>query len=571
MKRKLALILISLVTLALLAGPALAQTDEVVTAVLDRNTLSTDELVLLTVTVNGTNARPQLPVLNGFNIVGSSQSTQISIINGDFATQGVYQFQLQPTQTGILTIDPIMVDANGQTFATQPLQVQVTQGQGGAPSAGSAPAGDPAPAPTTLNGQDVFVEGVVDNAAPYQGQQVTYTFRLYQAVNLSGQPSYQPADFNGLWNDVEPTQTSYEVEAAGRQYLVTEVNHILFPTVAGEVIINPTTLIIPGGLWEDDQTLQTQPVVLDVQPLPAGAPLSFKGAVGKFGLSSTVDKQDTKVGEPITLQLEINGEGNVGSLGDPAWTDDANWRAYDNDSGTFTELVNGRLRGTKSYERLMVPTVGGQLTLPAVEYSYFDPETATYETLTTEPVLVNVTGTAVSYTPEQPGTEPVADTSLRPLKAVTSVADTGEPLAQRPFYWLLWLLPLGLVVGQFAHQKRQAYLVATADQRRSSLAARKAEKALAQARKSADPYADVYRILTGYLEEKLNLSIKGLTRDGRMALLQERGVSERTIANVEICLAQAEMGRFAPSSDAQDAAELLQNTKLVVEKLENYL
>lgn len=567
MKRKIAIILMTLLTLGLLAAPALAQSGDVVTATVDRNSVTTDETIVLSVVVNGVNARPELPTLTGFNVVGSSQSTQISVINGDMRVQGVHQFRLQPTQTGTLTIEPVTVTVNGQSFSSQPIQVQV--GQGSAPAAPGQPA-EPAPAPSTLNGQNLFVEAAVDKTNPYQGEQVTYTFRFYQAVNLPGQVSYRPSAFTGLWNDVEPMQQSYNVNVDGRAYLVTEVSHILFPTVAGEVMIDPTKLIIPGGLWQADTTLQTPPVTLDVQPLPAGAPLNFKGAVGKFALSATVDKQDAKVGEPITLNVEINGQGNVGSMGDPTPANDGNWRAFASDSGTYTEVVNGRLRGAKSYEWLMSPTNGGQLMLPAVEYSYFDPDTGGYETLSSEPVVVNVEGTAVTYTPEQPGTPPVVNSELRPMKAVTAVKDAGPQLVQQPFFWLLWLLPLGLVLGQVAHDKRQAHLLATADERRSSQASQKAEKALKQAGKHDDPFAEIGRILITYLEEKLHTSVRGLTSDGRTALLKTHGVSDRTIANVEICLAQAEAGRFAPTSRS-NVDDLLQRTLAVVEKLEKYL
>ncbi|HRQ37043.1 MAG TPA: BatD family protein [Chloroflexota bacterium] len=566
MKHKIAIILIILLTLGL-AAPVLAQQAEVVTATVDRNSVTTDETIVLSVVVNGFNARPELPTLTGFNVVGSSQSTQISVINGDMSVQGVYQFRLQPTQTGTLTIDPVTVTVNGQSFSTRPMQVEVKQG---AAVPGQMSPAEPAPAPSTLNGRELFVEAAVDKTNPYQGEQVTYTFRFYQAVNLPGQVSYRPPAFTGLWNDVEPLQQSYNVAVDGRAYLVTEVSHILFPTVAGEVMIEPTQLIIPGGLWQADTTLQTEPVTLDVQPLPAGAPLSFKGAVGKFGLSATVDKQETKVGEPITLNVEISGQGNVGSMGDPAPAADGNWRAFSNDNGTYTEVVNGRLRGTKSYEWLMSPNNGGQWALPLVEYSYFDPDTATYETLTSEPVVVNVEGTAVTYTPAQPGATPVVNHELRPMKAVTAVQDARSPLTQQPLFWLLWLLPLGLVIGQVAHQKRQAHLLATADERRSSQASQKAEKALKQAGKHDDPYAEIGRILITYLEEKLGVSVRGMTSDGRTALLKSRGVSDRTIANVEICLAQAEAGRFAPGGSGK-VDDLLQHVLNTVEKLEKYL
>lgn len=575
MKRKIVVTFMVILVLALAAVSALAQGQEVITAVVDQNEVTTDDTVLLTITVSGLDARPELPVMNGLQVVGSSQSTQISMVNGDISSQGVYQFRLQPTQTGVLTIEPVTINVNGQLFSTQPLQIQVTQGQGPAQSVQNlGRPQDPVPAPTTLDGQDLFVESVVDNETPYQGEQIIHTFRLYQAVNLSGQPSYQPPDFKGLWNDVEPSQNSYTTEATGRTYRVSEIHHILFPTVAGELVIEPTTLVIPGGLWSRDTSLQTQPVVLDVKPLPAGAPLTFKGAVGKFEMTTAVDKQETKVGEPITLQVEISGQGNISNLGDPAWPDDPNWRSFESDSGTYTEVVDGHLHGRKSYERLLVPTNGGQLTLPGIAYSYFDPESNSYQTLTSDPLPVQVDGTAVNYSPEQPplGDDQPADISLRPLKVVTAVQDNGVPLVQRPWYWLLWLVPLSLVIGQIANKKRQAHLAATADERRRSKAAHKAESALKKARRSQDPFAEAEKILTTYIEEKLNTSMRGLARDGRSALLKENGVSPRTIANVEICLAQAEMGRYSPAgTETKNAAELLQQTRRVIQKLEKYL
>jgi hypothetical protein len=566
MKQKIALILISFITLAALAVPAFAQQAEPITAVADRTQISSDETILLSIVVQGS-TQPVMPTFTGFNVVGSSQSTQISIANGDMTTQAVYQLRLQPTQTGGLTIEPVSVTLNSQTYTTQPIAIEVTQGS----AQPAASAGEPAPAPTTLNGQDLYVEASVDNARPYQGQQLTYTFRFYQAINLSGQPSYQPPAFTGLWNDVEPTQRQYSVEAAGRPYHVTEVDNVLFPTVAGELVIEPTTLVIPGGLWSNDTTLQTQPVVLDVQPLPAGAPLSFKGAVGKFALATNLDKPESKVGEPVTLRVEISGEGNLSTMGEPNWADsqDPNWRALPSDSSTYTELVNGRLRGSVSYERMLVPTTGGPLTVPAVEYTYFDPQTATYETLSSDPVVVNVTGSSTAYSAELPtdASQPQT-TNLRPMMTVTAVADAAAPLVNQPWYWLLWLLPLGLVGGQIGWQKRQAHLARTADSRRSSQAAQHAYKALKQAEKEGQT-ATADAILFTYLEERLNQSVRGLTSNGRIALLQQQNISERTIANVEICLAQAEAARFAPA--ANTTSDLLAQTKTVIERLEKYL
>ncbi|MCK7528271.1 MAG: hypothetical protein MZV64_67220 [Ignavibacteriales bacterium] len=51
---------------------------------------------------------------------------------------------------------------------------------------------------------------------------------------------------------------------------------------------------------------------VEVMPLPENnKPESFKGAVGKFDFSATLDKQKTKTNEPINLKFDISGTGNI--------------------------------------------------------------------------------------------------------------------------------------------------------------------------------------------------------------------------------------------------------------------
>ena len=69
-----------------------------------------------------------MPSLAGFNVVGTSTSSQISIINGATTSQVVYLYQLQPYETGELIIEPITLTLGGQTYSTQPIAVQVSQG-----------------------------------------------------------------------------------------------------------------------------------------------------------------------------------------------------------------------------------------------------------------------------------------------------------------------------------------------------------------------------------------------------------------------------------------------------------
>lgn len=554
------LLIVVVATLLIVAVPTFAQNNPV-TATVDRNTLTTDDTLVLTVAVEGADAEPQIPYLDGFNVVATGSSAQISLVNGTMSTSKAYQYRLQPTQSGDLTIPAINVAINGVIYGTAPIAVQVTQGSGIAqPGSGFA---QPAPAPaqsaeppTELNGQDLYVEAVVDNATPFQGETITYIFRFYQAVNLFRDPNYDPPSFSGFWTDDDPQQTDYTVQAANRAYRVSEVQTTLVPTAVGQATIDPTTLTIPGSLFEGSRTLQTRRVTVDVQPWPQGAPADFKGAVGKFSLTAKVDATETKVNEPVTLQVILSGEGNLNTAGDPVWTEGAEWRAFEQQATLNTQKQNGKITGEKIFERLLIPTQAGELTIPVISYSYFDPETAVYHTLTTEPIVVNVAEGAAS--PPVVGTAPttaVPETAvnLRAPKIAPEKSAAGL-LTSNPVFWLLWLVPLALVAAPVINKRRQTYRAQNSDKTRRQQAAKKASQALQTAQKEGqEVQAAVFQIFHNYLADKLNRTVSGLTRRELAQLLRDQGISEGLLDEAMTFLERCEYGRYAPA-DAEDKA-----------------
>jgi len=267
---KTSVILIALVALALLGvavGTTQAQGQDVVTAQVDRAAITTDDSLRLTVSIDdaaGKATQLVMPPMDGFQVLSSSSGHQISIVNGKTSRHTTYQYQLQPLGTGQLTIGTIAVELNGVFYTTEPIVVTVTQGTGvaqqptspfsvlsqlgnmgnlssffgpqgsqvaAAPPATNSVAIEPAAAPAELTGQEYYLEAMVDNPNPYQGQQLTYTMRFYQAVN-SGGLEYQAPTFTGFWSEQLPEQGEYSIQAGGRNYRVTTLWTILFPTSA---------------------------------------------------------------------------------------------------------------------------------------------------------------------------------------------------------------------------------------------------------------------------------------------------------------------------------------------------
>jgi len=563
---------------AAIALPGQAQGQPPITAGVDRTTLAVGETLRLTVTVSIDSLnppQPELPPLAGFNIVGTSTSSQFSFINGQMTTTVSTIYQLQAIEAGEWTIDAISLTHGGNTYTTQPIQITVTEGA--LPQTTAQTPAD-ASAPSELNGQDFFIEAEVDNPTPYTGQAVTYTFRFYQAVNLFDQPYYDPPTFTGFWSEAQADQGQYNANAAGRLYRVTELYTVLFPTGPGPVTIEPARLTIPGSFFENDARLETRPIELQVQALPEGAPADFAGAVGQYDLSAEVDITSGQVNQPFTLRVTLAGSGNLNSLPDPQWPDTPNWRVFDSQATTNTESKSGQISGSRVYERLMVPEKAGDDTIPPIQYSFFDPQAEEYRTVSTEAIPVTVAPAEDTEAPAVvavPGKEEVAllATDIRHLKPVPPVLrQTEAPLTKSWLYWLGWALPVAALAAGVAWQWRVRRRQQDPAWVRSSQAAARARRSVQQAQQAGDDaYVAAARILDSYLSDKLGKPAAGLTHRALASTLGERGVEPALVEQVVDCRRQSEMGRYAPGAEAQTGASLLQQVDALVSELEGQL
>jgi hypothetical protein len=512
------------------------------------------------------------------------------MINGEVSSQVVYNYRMMPRKAGDLVIDPISVMIEGQSYSTKPISVRVSQGTGAPPNGASVPSSAPASvpsgrqqatAPEGFTGQDLFVEAEVDNPMPFVGQQVVYTFRFYNAINLWGQPSYEAPAFTGFWSEGESDRAEYRAQGAGRIYEVTELRTILFPTAAGPVAIDPARLTTAGGFFSRGQILATKPVELNVQPLPPGAPEGFDGAVGQFTLQAAVDATQGQVNEPLTWRVTLSGRGNLTAAPDPAWPEMPGWRDFESEATIHTETLEGQVVGSRTYERLLVPAVAGESTIPALEYAYFDPEAGQYHVARTEPIPVSIApGMEPDSVDPLPASNAVKETveqranDIRHLKAVPAKLGAEDaPLTRSGLYWAAWIFPLFGVAGYFLWQRRQQYWEDNLGLVRSSKARKKAKKALSQARRQKDDgYGTAGQILTAYLADKLDRRVAGLTHQALAELLSQQQIGSDLIERIQVILTTSELGRFAPGADDPGYADsLLKEVGLLIDALEKAL
>jgi tetratricopeptide (TPR) repeat protein len=169
-------------------------------------------------------------------------------------------------------------------------------------------------------------------------------------------------------------------------------------------------------------TVTSNEPTLTIKPLPDDAPADFTGAVGQFTFHANVVPTTVAVGEPITWTLELAGAGNWPDIhGLPGREVSKDFKVLQ-PQAKRTPAAGKLFDATLSEDVVLIPTKPGSYTLDPVRFTYFDPRSGTYQTVTTGGVTVTV---------NPPGATEPAATSLFTPPALTSTARPAPPAAAR--------------------------------------------------------------------------------------------------------------------------------------------
>src|SRR5437879_6937675 len=201
--------------------------------------------------------------------------------------------------------------------------------------------------------------------------------------------------------------------------------------------------------------IKSEPVALEVKPLPSKAPPSFSGAIGNFTMATDANPKSLQVGDPITVTTAISGRGNFDRVNAPVVEDERGWHKYP-PSFKFKQDDEVGISGTKTFETVLSPNEKKQA-LPVLAFSYFDPAKEQYVTLRSEPIAITVQGgAAVSQNvaasqpvPAPTGRPPTAAVATsKPQDILYQLTDRGRttesfaPIYTRRVFWAAQSIPL---------------------------------------------------------------------------------------------------------------------------------
>lgn len=561
----------------------------------------------LTYTLNKEGKDLRLPSnMNGFEILfGPSVSTSYSqqTVNGKTTSESSvsYTYILVADKEGSYTIGPASVKVDGATYTSNSVQIKVIseenipKGQSG--GGNSSTRGGSA----TLSSNDAFIRAIVSKNNIYEQEGFTVTFRLYTTYNVTDLGKIQFPEFDGFMvEEVDlPANQQMQIENFnGRNYYTADLRKtLLFPQRSGKITI-PSGRIemvfsVPSGrriesffgsqevMVDVKKALVTNPVTIDVKPLPADKPESFTGAVGQFTFHPTITTQQTRANEPITLTLEIRGTGNLKLIQNPKIEFPSNFEVYDPTVDNKVQITSNGLSGTKKIQYLVIPRYEGKYTIPAIEFSYFDLSTRAYKILKSPEYSIEVAkgdpskANASSYINQQ---NVKVEDDIRFLKIGQPTFHSKNEFFVGSFvYWLWYIIPLALFICLYVVYRKQAEQNANVALMRNRQANKVATKRLKMAdrflkeHRKEEFYDEVLRALWGYFSDKLSIPLAQLSRENVGAELYKQGIDESLITTFMQILDACEFARYAPAESDHAMDQLYNQTIEAIGKMENQL
>jgi hypothetical protein len=534
----------------------------------------------------------------------TSYSSSTQIMNGKISNQVsyTYLFFLQTVKEGKFVLSPAIFKLKGKTYSSDSIRIEVVGNNAPKQNSGSQNTGNAVNSQVDSNGQDIFLNLLLNRKEVFLGEHILATVKLYTRINLSGINEIKYPSFNSFMKtDLEtPQLTSLQQENVNGMIFGTGViqQFLLYPQITGEIQIDPVqmTVLIQqktaqsdpffGDFFSSYQTIPravaSQIIKVKVKPLPGTKPDDYSGVVGKLDIKASVNKDTVNVNDAVNYKIIISGNGNLKLAAAPILKLSPDIEVYDPKvSDEIKNLPNGS-SGRKTFEYLLIPRHYGDFSIPAVSYSYFNPATGKYEKLTTQGFHFH----ARKGNEQNTGITVYGGVSKEDVKYLGKdirflKSDAGKLfkpgkiiLSKRSFYsaYILALFVfLMILFVRRQHIRRNSDINLVRNRKAGKVAVKRLRNASACLKSNQVDmfYEELLKAIWGYLSDKLNIPVSDLTRSNIISVLNERGINEEKISSLSSILDTCEYARFAPLASGTEAEKVFEDASLFIRSVEN--
>jgi hypothetical protein len=533
-------------------------------------------------------------------------STNIQIVNGRMTRKRTYQrtvtLFLQPTRTGRLTIGPAYVKDGQQVLARSP-PVTVLVRQVAAMNLNEAQL------PKNLSGDRVMLVPEFDRQAYYVGEPFVATWTVYarRGVELSDF-DFRDVSIPDVIQRKDVFDGKIEKELPNKRIgrhiyarypVMRQVWKVIRPEP--EIRIQPfraqveIIVVERFGIGRIQRSrripVKTPTLVLKALSVPDnGRPASYRdGAIGQFSMSVRLQARPG-TGRAI-LDVQVNGTGSLKTLSSPKLGQISGAVSRQLPTTDQIAVDHTGVHGKRVFHFELTAKRDGNLVIPALQTSFFNPKTQAFETASTQPLSWKVkrkvsTNTPPTGTGETSGgtettqsgerTRGSKNTELAPIEHESEF----ESGASQPWHLSTWYLG-GMAVPILLFVALE--LIALFRRRRKAMGGQvRAKRAFGKSRKQlrsaetllsgSNPavfYEELARVFRQVIADRHAASLTGLTNDAIRARLSEFSyppeLVERYLAELESC----DFARFAPGALApEEMQEALKRSVEILSEME---
>lgn len=367
--------------------------------------LARGEQALLEVAISGGQPAdfPRMPAVENVTIQPVGTGVQTRLLPGR-RLEYIFEFLVSSYEVGDHTIPSIEMQIGGTKFRTHPIEFSVFN-------------------PDELQWAEARAGEIrfryastfrTLNPNPFEGETIPVEIKLFLPADLFvddwGIPDFE-RDGLTAWR-FQPSALRGRINLLGIPYVAVAYPSTLTPTRSGKVSIGPaklrliTTQVVTDGILRRvaiESHLKIPKLDLEAKPLPAGAPEGFDNAIGDFEISVTTTETEVVEGDPIPLDIFINGSGNLDTIRPPKPVTSEGWKIYD-----ATPEVRGderrELSGSAVFRQFIRP-LEIKAEIPSYRLVFFNPKKKAYESILTEPIALRMSPStaqpAVSIGPPQ--------------------------------------------------------------------------------------------------------------------------------------------------------------------------
>ncbi len=515
-------------------------------------------------------------------------STSVSIVNGHTSksSKTTMTYVLVASRTGTFQMGKATAKVSGNTISSKNFMIEVVaSGASTSSSGGHSQQGGGGSSAQSSPAKEVFITLSLSKKSVVVGEPVTATLKLYRTVDIAGFEDVSFPTFNGFWSQevVAPTNIDFHQEqVSGHVYDAALLRQwVLIPQKSGDLAIDPAELVClvsqvtrraPTGTIFDQfndtqyvtvrKRLSTSAQTIHVSALPSGAPASFSGGVGKFSIRASVSKDSLRTHDAASIMVTVSGKGNVSLLEAPALTLPPDFEAYDVKSSSDTDRSG--TSGSRTFEYPFIPRSSGHFVLPPVQYSYFDPDSRKYVTVSTDSLRIDVArtqGVSQGGQASSGGTLTVDRQGVKNLgediRFIRPRTKLDEP---RPFfmgsapYWAIAAILLAISACLYFAFRKVALMRADVEGSRKRKATGMALRRLREAGDFLKKdlytafYESLHRSLLGFVSDKLSMDMASQTKENIEHALTERGVKADVASRFTALLDACEFARYAPNA-----------------------